>query len=247
MRLWPAVVALAVASGATAHTTWREEFRTMPKGWEVRTVPGTDVTRFSADADGAYGAGVLVMEADDASATLATQLKSVDLRATPILRWRWRVLEYPRDADGREAERDDQAIGIYVSAGGILGQRSLAYRWETDTPIGTEGDATYGAGLVKVHWLAVRNKDEGVGVWHTDERNIAADFQRAFGYIPDQPIIAVTSNSQYTNSRAVAELDWLELDPPPPATVPTPAVAPTSEAAPPPAAAPTPEDAPTPR
>jgi len=237
MRLWPAVVVLAVASGATAHATWREEFRTMPKGWEVRTVPGTDVTRYRADAGGAHGAGVLVMEADDASATLATQLKSVDLRETPILRWRWRVLEYPRDADGREAERDDQAIGIYVSAGGILGQRSIAYRWETDTPIGTEGDATYGAGLVKVHWIGVRNKDDGTGVWHTDERNIAADFQRVFGYIPDQPIIAVTSNSQYTNSHAVAELDWIELDLPPPAAAPPPPAA----ASPPPAAAPTPQ------
>src|SRR5262245_53684844 len=111
MRLWPVVVVLAVASGAAAASGdgWREEFRTMPKGWEVRTVPGTDVTKFRSDADGAYGAGVLVMEADDASATLATQLKTVNLRETPILRWRWRVLEYPRDADGRIAERDDQA------------------------------------------------------------------------------------------------------------------------------------------
>ena len=216
MRLWPAVVVLAVASGATAHDTWREEFRTMPNGWEVRTVPGTDVTKFRADAAGANGAGVLVMEADDASATLATQLKTVDLRETPILRWRWRVLEFPREADGRVAERDDQAIAIYVSAGGILGQRSIAYRWETDTPVGAEGDATYGAGLVKVHWIAVRNQSDGTGVWHTDERDVAADFKRAYGYIPDEPIIAVASNSQYTSSHAIAELDWIELDPPPP-------------------------------
>ena len=213
MRLWPAVVVLALASSAAASDAWREEFRAMPRGWEVRTVPGTDVTKFRADAEGANGAGVLVMEADDASATLATQLKTVNLRETPILRWRWRVLDYPRDADGRVAERDDQAIGIYVSAGGILGQRSVAYRWETDTPVGTEGDARYAAGVVKVHWIAIRNQADGTGEWHTDERNIAADFQRAFGYIPTEPIIAVTSNSQYTNSHALAELDWIELNP----------------------------------
>ena len=126
---------------------------------------------------------------------------------------RWRVLEFPRDADGRSAERDDQAIGIYVSYGGILGQRSIAYRWETTTPVGSEGDATYGAGLVKVHWIAVRNAEDGAGEFRIEERNVAADFQRVFGFVPTNPIIAVTTNSQYTGTRAVAELDWIELMP----------------------------------
>jgi hypothetical protein len=214
MRPWLAVaLVLVAASPAGARAPWREEFRSLPTVWEVRTVPRTKVTEFRADPGGADGAGVLVMEADDASATFATQLKSVDLNRTPILRWRWRVLEFPRDADGRVADRDDQAIGIYVSYGGILGQRSIAYRWETDTPIGSEGDATYGAGIVKVHWIAVRNEGDGAGEFRIEERNVAADFQRVFGFVPDDPIIAVTSNSQYTGSRAVAELDWIELAP----------------------------------
>jgi hypothetical protein len=213
IRPVPAALLLLVAGTAFGHDIWREEFRSLPAGWEVRTVPGTEVTKFRADPAGADGAGVLVMEADNASATFATQLKSVDLRRTPLLRWRWRVLEYPRDADGRVAERDDQAIGIYVSHGGLFGQRSIAYRWETDTPVGTEGDATYGAGIVKVHWIAVRNQGDGTGEFRIDERDVAADFQRVFGFVPDDPIIAVTSNSQYTGTRAVAELDWLELQP----------------------------------
>jgi hypothetical protein len=213
MRLPPAVLLLLLAGRALGHDVWREEFRTLPDGWEVRTVPRTDVTKFRVDPAGADGAGVLVMEADNASATFATQLKTVDLRRTPLLRWRWRVLEFPRDADGRVAERDDQAIGIYVSYGGLFGQRSIAYRWETETPVGTEGDATYGAGIVKVHWIAVRNQTDATGEFRIDERDVAADFQRVFGFIPDDPIIAVTSNSQYTGSRAVAELDWLELVP----------------------------------
>lgn len=213
MRLGPVVLALLLAGSAAGHDVWREEFRTMPPGWEVRTVSGVAVATFRVDPNGAGGAGALVMEADNASATLATQLKTVDLRRTPLLRWRWRVLEFPRDADGRVAARDDQAIGIYVSHGGLLGQRSIAYRWETDTPVGTEGDATYGAGLVKVHWIAVRNQGDGAGTWRIDERDVAADFQRVFGFVPDDPIIAVTTNSQYTGTRAVAELDWLELVP----------------------------------
>jgi DUF3047 family protein len=213
MRLGPAALVVLLASSAFGHDVWREEFSALPPGWEVRTVPGTAVATFRADPSGADGAGVLVTEADDASATFATQLKGTDLRRTPLLRWRWRVLEFPRDADGRVKDRDDQAIGIYVSYGGILGQRSIAYRWETNTPVGTEGDATYGAGLVKVHWIAVRNQSDGTGEFRIDERNVADDFQRVFGFVPTDPIIAVTTNSQYTRTRAVAELDWIELMP----------------------------------
>lgn len=213
MRVRFAIALSLIASGVAAEPMWREEFRVKPDGWEVRAVPGAAVTEYTADPDGADGAGVLRMEADNASATFATQLKTVDLTRTPLLRWRWRVLELPRNADGRDGERDDQAIGIYVSHGGLLGQRSIAYRWETDTPVGSEGEASYAAGVVKVHWIAVRNRNDGTGVWHIDERNVAADFQRVFGFVPDRPIIAVTCNSQYTGSRAIAELDWLELAP----------------------------------
>lgn len=214
MRPWlVAALALVVASRVGAHQPWREEFRTLPEGWEVRTVPRTKVAEFRADPAGADGAGVLVLDADNASATFATQIKKLDLARMPILRWRWRVLEFPRDADGRDAERDDQAIGIYVSYGGLLGQRSIAYRWETKTPVGTEGDATYGAGIVKVHWIAVRNEEDSAGEFRIEERNVAADFQRVFGFVPTDPIIAVSTNSQYTGSRALAELDWIELMP----------------------------------
>ena len=204
-----AVALLAVASPGDA--PWREEFRVTPPGWELRTVSNTKVTQFRVDPAGADGSGVLVMEADDASGTFAVQLKGLDLQRKPILRWRWRALALPTDADGRVAERDDQAIGIYLSHGGLLGQRSIAYRWETKTPVGAEGTASYVAGVVKVHWSAVRNEQDGLGTWYTEERNVAADFQRAFGFIPDNPIIAVSCNSQYTHSHAAAELDWIEL------------------------------------
>lgn len=214
-RAAAAIGALALAAAARADVPWREEFRATPSGWELRTKPNTKSTRFRVDPAGAAGSGVLVMEAEDASATFATQLDGVDLRRMPILKWRWRVLEFPPKADGRDATRDDQAIAVYVSHGGLLGQRSVAYRWETDTPIGSEGTATYVAGVVKVHWITLRNAQDGSDTWFTEERDVAADFQRAFGFVPDDPIIAVTSNSQYTQSRAVAELDWIELGPDP--------------------------------
>ncbi|MGD9762327.1 MAG: DUF3047 domain-containing protein [Candidatus Binatia bacterium] len=183
----------------------------MPEGWELRTKPGTKATKFTVDPDAADGTGALVIESENASGTFATQLKSVNLARTPILRWRWRVLDFPRDGDGRVPERDDQAIAIYVSSGGRLNQRSVAYRWETKTPVGEEGDASYVGGIVKVHWIVLRNEDDGSGVFYLEKRNVAEDFQRAFGFVPDKPIIAVSANTQYTNSYSLAELDWIEI------------------------------------
>ncbi|MGH7789287.1 MAG: DUF3047 domain-containing protein [Candidatus Binatia bacterium] len=214
----PVLVLVHAAAGAASELRgagWREDFGREPVGWEIRTTPGVKPTRFRVErADGDDGR--LVVEADDASAIYATHLKGVDLRRTPILRWRWRVRALPAGADGRVPERDDQAIAIYVSQGGLLRQRSVAYRWETETPVGVEGWATYGAGLVKAKWIAVRNQGDAAGEeFVIEERNIAADFKAAFGFIPDDPTISVSSNSQYTGTRGVAELDWIELVPAP--------------------------------
>ncbi len=214
MRWVPLLLAAGLLLGsAGAMPVWREEFRMLPDGWELRARRGVPPTRYRADPEAADGAGALILEADGASAAFATQLDGIDLARTPILRWRWRVRELPRGADGRDPERDDQAIGIYISAGGFLRQRSIAYRWETDTPVGSEGDAVYVGGIVRVHWIAVRNAADGTDAYHIEERNVAADFARVFGFVPDDPIIAVSGNSQYTGTRAVAELDWIELAP----------------------------------
>lgn len=210
--------ALLILGGALAGAVeigpagWREDFRTQPPGWELRTKPGTKVTHFRVEPAGKDHDGALVMEADNASGIFATHLTKVDLHQTPILRWRWRAVTLPTAADGRDARRDDQAIAIYVSHGGLFRQASLGYRWETDTPIGSEGEASYAAGVVRAKWVALRNaQDAASGSFFVEERNVARDFQRAFGFVPDDITISVSSNSQYTGTRAVAELDWIEL------------------------------------
>jgi hypothetical protein len=189
---------------------WREDFHIAPKGWELRRKPGAKMAEFHVEPQTAEHDGALFMTADKASGMFATHLGQVDLHRTPILRWRWRAITLPTGGDGRMRERDDQAIGIYVSTGGPLRQKSVAYRWETDTPVGTEGDSSYAAGIVKAKWFALRNAKE-VGSFFVEERNVARDFQRAFGFVPDDVSIGVTCNSQYTGTTAAAELDWIEL------------------------------------
>jgi len=206
--------AVRAAADELASASWREDFHAQPPGWEIRRKPGTKVADFRVEPATNDHDGALLMTAVNASGMFAVHLGKVDLHRTPILRWRWRAITLPTGGDGRVRERDDQAIGIYVSTGGPLTQKSIAYRWETDTPVGTEGETSYAAGIVKAKWMAVRNASD-VGSFFVEERNVAHDFQRAFGFVPDDVSIAVASNSQYTGTTAVAELDWVELVPAP--------------------------------
>ena len=219
-RFLPMFLALATATGLAGNTGiedtpgWREEFKDMSPKWEVRGKPGVPDATFQVTQPAGCDSPCLVMASDKASASLLMELDSVDLRKTPILRWRWRVTEFPKGADGRDADKDDQAIGIYVNTGSLISQRSIAYRWETDTPVGTNGMVNYAGGMVKVKWFSLRNQKDGDGkTFLIEERNVAEDFKQAFGTIPKKIGIGISCNSQYTASKAAAELDWIELVP----------------------------------
>ena len=201
---------------------WREDFskvktedgNPIPVNWRPDgkkfMVPMTTFRVEKAPGQSTYGQ-VLTVDSHRSSGALLT-MPGVDLNKYPILRWRWRVKKLPPGADGR-TDKDDQAVGIYFGAGGALSRKTIAYRWETLTPIGTEGTARYGGGIVKVKYKCLRNQDSPHDEWIEEERNIAEDFRKTYGYLPeaDQYVISVSGNSQYTKSDALAQIDYLEL------------------------------------
>lgn len=221
---WLPLALAAAATAATARTNgpaWRADFDKLPEGSKVEGKPGTATATFEvAEADGGHA---VLMKADRATGSLMIPVKGVDLNRTPILRWRWAVTTLPEGADGRDPKKDDQAIGIYIGSGGMLSRKSVAYRWETDTPVGAEGDARYGAGIVRIRWFALRNKDGGTNTFVVEERNVAADYRKAFGKVPDEIALSVSCNSQYTGTKAAAMLDWIEFSAATNAPAPAPA------------------------
>lgn len=197
------------------HVGWKEDFSDpgssgIPSGWQVKGKPGTPRSVFYVKKDPDREGSVLFAESSSSSGTLVTQAKEVDLVKTPILTWRWKVNSLPVNADGRFPESDDQAIGIYVGTGTLLSNKSVSYRWDTDTPILTEGKAVYGMGAVKVKWFTLRNiEDTRKNEWFTETRDVLADFQNAWGIRPKKVYVSVSTNSQYTDSTSSAELDWI--------------------------------------
>jgi hypothetical protein len=227
---WLLVLMIAVFAGVFAfkqfhrlpppaepsEVSWRSDFgddeiSSLPEGWKLRGKPGTPTAKFSIEKQENKGTHILSMEADSASGTLITLAKGVDLEKTPFLSWRWRVREFPKGADGRTAKTDDQAIGIYAGDGSLLNSKSVSYRWDTDTPRGAEGKCSYVGGAVKVKWFTLRNREDGVGQWFYESRNLLEDFKKAWGTVPKKLYISVSSNSQYTGTTAAADLEWVEI------------------------------------
>lgn len=213
------VRALPQKKSSEGSVFWKEDFKYsasdlkkgLPGNWVLKSKPGTRKAVFSLVPGAEGGAGYMHMEADKASGTVITQAKGVDLSTSPVLKWRWRVTALPEGADGRLKEKDDQAIGLYVGSGGISGNKSVSYRWDTVTPKGSEGNASYGMGAVKVKWFTLRNSEDPQGEWLIEERNVAEDFKNAWGYYPDKVYVSVSCNSQYTGTRSAADLEWIEF------------------------------------
>lgn len=205
---------------------WRENFAAkdkenqLPAGWEINaTKLGINKTSFKLEHKAeeikkTSVTGVLKVAADQATGALFFELsKIVDLTKTPILRWRWRVNAFPKGGDGRKSHKDDQAITIYIGTSDWMLKKSIAYRWETETPKGHEGNVSYACGAVEVKWFCLRNRESGEGKWMIEERNIAEDFKKAFGFIPKDFVLSVGANSQHTKSESLAYIDYIEFLP----------------------------------
>lgn len=217
LLLWGASIGPSSGQDAAAK---RISFEKMPAKWDIRGVPGRDRAVFTASFEDGTNR-VLRMTSDEATATLKSGSLGVDLNKYPVIRWRWKAVTLPPGADGRSDKLDDQAIGLYVSSGGMMRQKSVAYRWESVTPTGLTGRAKYAGGLVSLYWISVRNQDDLTNAppadgWRIEEANVASDFKKAFGEIPDSVGVGISCNSQFTGTKAEALLDWVEFVPAPP-------------------------------
>ena len=212
--------AVSCAFGACGGDEYRIEFNEtekrygvdFPQGWEERGFRwGVPNTKFYVTKKGTEE--YLVVDADNATGAIMFDVyRFVDLSKTPIMRWRWRVHSLPPGADGRVPDKDDQALAVYVGFGNLI-RKSVAYRWETETPLGATGNVVYSGGLVQVAWQCVNNKATPTGQWVTLERNVAEDLKKIYGEVPKAFIVSVGGNSQYTKSHTIGEIDYIEFLP----------------------------------
>ncbi len=222
LTLYGLFLLAAAASGdePAREVGWREDFSNRPPqsdgtphDWKFDgkklMVPRTQFRVI--DAESADDGKVLEVESKQSTGTIIT-LPGADLTKYPILRWRWRVRNLAPNADGR-TKLDDQVVAVYFGAGGPLSRKSVAYRWETETPIGTTGRCKFGAGIVSVFSVCHRNKTTPLNEWIVEEVDAVALFEEIYGFVPgpDEYVVTIAGNSQYTNSHTFAEVDYIEL------------------------------------
>ncbi len=170
-------------------------------------------------------AGVPAIEARarNSMALLARPLQ-IDLKATPILCWRWFVDAPVANADMTKKAGDDFAARVYVAfdipnaelsgptklklalARRIFGKHvpdaALNYVWDNRHPVGTRRRSAY---TDRAQLIVAETGKARAGRWVAQRADIAADFASAFGDAHGRTIqLAIASDTDNTGGTAHA-------------------------------------------
>ena len=111
------------------------------------------------------------------------------------LRWRWRVDGVNTNGSERDLKRFDHAARLFVAFDTFIGPpRTLNYMWANVEPPGTLLSHPK-SGRAQIFVLESGN--EKAGRWISEERDVAADWKRAF---PDKPMPRIVGVGVMTDS-----------------------------------------------
>ena len=199
---------LGDAAGAPAQVSPVENWTTqplnshgVPRGWRPYETPGGHAAYdFTVIEDG--GRRALHMRSHEDHSTIARRV-SVDLTATPILEWSWKLLHLPERADLRRWETSDAAPHVFVvwrRRPELIRSRLIGYVWDPALPVGTV-QKSQKTGTVT--FIVVRSTTDRLGQWLTERRNVAADFRSVYGEDAESPsAIALSIDTNDTKSKS---------------------------------------------
>lgn len=172
----------------------------LPAPWKLTTLPGIGRhTRYSLVRDG--DAVVLRADAEASMAALAHPLK-LDVRAHPVIEWRWKILNLLTKSNIATKEGDDYPARVYVLFDydirklpfSVRAKIRLARLYGADVPLAAlcyvwDGKAAAGTSVWSVYTDRVRvivaeSGGTNLGKWVTIRRDVGADFRAAFGEDP---------------------------------------------------------------
>ena len=166
----------------------------LPPNWQVKVNHGKPEFGVCTDSEGPC----LHLRSAKSSFALQRDVE-VDPSQMPYLTWRWKVTQLPAGGDFRHASTDDQAAQVLVA---FSDRKVLTYLWDTTAP---KGSAASSSDIPLVHIFAVvcESGAEQVNRWVSENRNVAADYQRAYGK-PAPPVkgLRLQINSQHTGTTA---------------------------------------------
>jgi len=186
-------------------------------GWKLLSVPGKAPAHFAQD-----GPGGIRISAENAVAFLYRPVPG-DMGVKRRLAWRWRVDEPVPLTDLSIVGQDDRTLAVHLVF--PLDPKRLSFFERVDfavtrifaPPLAGKvltyvwgGTQARGEILANPHLeahgriIVLRSGTESTGRWFMEEIDFAADFRKAFGYSPPQPIfLMISSDSDDTAWRCV--------------------------------------------
>lgn len=179
-------------------------------GWEEKIFKGRVLYRIEKDRIMSY-----VGATSEAAASALYYKVRLDPKKSPVISWRWRVEKFPekaRQENLESQEEHDFAGRVYVifPTFFILNSKVLEYIWAKDLPAGSSGTSPYSK---NIKLLVLESGAPGPEEWRTEERDIVADYIKAFGRPPDRDVGAVSfmTNAEHTGTNARAMYDDIKL------------------------------------
>jgi len=192
-----------------------------PSGWnKVVITDRKRDTRYDLVDD--HGTVVLHAVAEAAASGLGVRTR-FDIRAAPVMSWRWKIAGLIGDADNRVASREDSPVRIvlefdgdksklgladrsaFALSRGISGREipyaTLMYIWANQIPVDT---IVPNPRTNRVEMIVVDSGEAGVGKWQSLTRNVLEDYRKAFGEEPG-PLTGVAVLTDTDNTGETAE------------------------------------------
>lgn len=196
---------VSVAAGARLvvedWTTQTPGSRGIPAGWRAYETPGGRPA-YDVVVTEDEGRRALRMSSRDERSSIAKEL-SVDLEATPMLEWAWKIVQLPEGADVRQRATSDlaaQVIVVWPRFPEALRARLIVYAWGTSEPAGAVERSRKAP---TVTFVILRSGSEALGRWVTERRDVVADYRRIYGERPDNPrVIALSIDTNDTHATA---------------------------------------------
>jgi Protein of unknown function (DUF3047) len=201
----------------------------MPHGWNFyRIAPYKKNTVYRLE----NYQGRIVLSANSKTSASGLAVKLRPRQANNLwLQWEWKALSAIPEADNAERYHDDAPLRILVAFDGnksklplkekmnfemanlISGQEmpyaTLMYIWSGKSAVDT---IINNAHTSRVKMIVVDSGWDNLGTWHKHQRDLAADYKRAYGETPGEVIgIALLTDTDNTKSETRAIYGDIEL------------------------------------
>lgn len=202
---------------------------TGPGAWAH--VPLSKLKRDTAYSVVAEDGRKIVRAVAERSASMWVHLGRVDITAAPMLEWRWQVPALIAGAANEDPSREDAPVRVIIGfdgdktklpqqeqrrmsraktlSGRDMPYATLMYIWDNRNPVDTVVPSAHTS---RVKMIVVESGAAGVGAWRTYRRDLARDYERAFGEKPKGVLgFALMTDTDNTGEKAEGFYDALRL------------------------------------